>query len=1345
MHTPERPNADQFLARLRDDFANLAETLGAGTWDPPALRERLEQIRVARESALLNGFSGLAETISEIADACEACSEPEALHPSSVSVVVDAITGAETVVEAMSLGDLTKSLRPETIDALRALRPASPGFAEPSEPAIRFRRVDQSTNESESDAAPNADAPMEAQHEPAPEATLGPVERDDDPACAVEDASADMQQERATPESEHAEDPADSIDEPTSHDTETTDNPAGETPDFAQGDVPENLSVSDRSGSDTSEPAPTALDEAEAFGSSTFDDAESGAGIEDAPRDPALTEPAAAAPDASEDAPETGEVSLAGEPLAAAVDPDDDPAPSTDPVLDAIPAWPDLETDNASDEAAVHTSEDPVETEDSALTPEAAALEPESSGEPLPERSGGTEDPSNATDTAFLETDDAAETITPSDAAEPDALAGTSDDGELSASEATGDVDDADHAVMLDGGEDLGFTSDAEATDDLNGDFDTAAETEAQAAFEGTVGESPAEHTTAPEDEALADLQTDAEPDHSEGMAEAHDADHSEVTLTTDQATTPILGQPTESESDSSEVSVTSPSAGEIPADDEADAEFSEASIASDDSTLASPPSFQDTSESDAATATDSADDEEPDPAHTQSTVETDDSTLKSPPTFQDPTVLDAMPETDAPGADEPDPAHAETSVASDDSTLMSPPTFRPNMSEAASPTPGAQPDPNQPLDPTGGALDPNQPLDPTGGALDPNQPLDPTGGALDPNQPLDPTGGVNVDSAAVVGDEETESWGSSAIIIEEDRAELLQFMVTDVRASVAELEPILAEAYEFTSRQDAADRIVSLADDMSKVSEFFEFKSFETIVNIMREIGSALGTVGDAQLDEVCLRLRALGSLLDQYCSGLEVGMELSWPFKTFRRRIDLLLSGQTLHPDLVAWHRGDPERVLELDRVVDGVEELPNPPSETAGEGSASAAVPATARQAETKPAESKAPSVRVTQDSIGELFDIVRQLVLNKNQIESIALDARTGGLSREKAEPLTLRAAEFSRLVEQLQVSLSKTCVQPISMVLDRYERMIRDVAQLKDKKVDLQILGGDTRVDKFLLDEIADPLGRLLRYIVSRSIEPTAEREAAGKPGEGLLRVEAQDHESHITINISHDGEAPDADAILDEARGFDNAPADLEAMDARELVLLPLCQWYENSETAGVTEAFAAHNGSITLSTVNGVTTYQIVLPVSGAVLGVMNVRVGSGIYAIPVRSIEEIINLSDYPIQSVKGAPVLRVRDRVYPMIRCAQRFEDNGESDPGVAVIVSSDKKSVALGVDRVIGHQEIVIEPVGLDQDQLGPFLGGAIRSDGSVCLVVDVRRLIGDSGEQDETPALAEASA
>jgi chemotaxis protein histidine kinase CheA len=678
-----------------------------------------------------------------------------------------------------------------------------------------------------------------------------------------------------------------------------------------------------------------------------------------------------------------------------------------------------------------------------------------------------------------------------------------------------------------------------------------------------------------------------------------------------------------------------------------------------------------------------------------------------------------------------------------DPNTPLDPTGGTPDPNTPLDPT-GGMPDPNTPLDPTGGMPDPNTPLDPTGGMPDPNTPLDPTGGMPDPNTPLDPTGGAMVGAAGAADDDETESWGSTPIIIDPDRAELLQFMVTDVRTSATELEPILAEAYEFTSRQEAADRVVELANEMGKISEFFEFRSFETIIGIMREIGESLGSVEDAQLDEICIRLRALGSLLDQYCSGLEVGMELSWPFNTFRRRVGLLLSGQSLHPDLVAWHRGDPERVLELDRIVDGVEELPNPPSEVA-DGSAPAAAPSSAggasQSAETKPADSKVPSVRVTQDSIEELFDIVRQLVLNKNQIESLAFDARVSGLSREKAEPLSLRAAEFSRLVERLQVSLSKTCVQPISVVLDRYERMVRDVAQLKEKVVDLEIVGAETRIDKFLLDQIADPIGRLLRDIASRSIETMAEREAAGKARSGRIRVEAADHESHITIDITHDGAAPDPAKILEEARALGTAPENLDELSPQEILLLPFRQWFETSETAGVAEAFAGHGGSVGVRTSDGETTYQIVLPVSGAVLGVMNVQVGSGIYAIPVRSIVEIISLNESTLQSVKGSPVLRVRDRVYPVITSAERFDESGESKAGVAVIVSSDKRSVALSVDRVIGHQEIVIEPIGLDRQQLGPFLGGAIRSDGSICLVVDVRRLI-ESDPRQVTEAAGE---
>ncbi len=620
--------------------------------------------------------------------------------------------------------------------------------------------------------------------------------------------------------------------------------------------------------------------------------------------------------------------------------------------------------------------------------------------------------------------------------------------------------------------------------------------------------------------------------------------------------------------------------------------------------------------------------------------------------------------------------------------------------------------------------LDPTEPVDPASWGLDPNRALDPTGGGqLDPNMALDPTGGGLDPAADLPGGSADESWGSQPILIDEDRAELLQFMVTDVRSSAAEIEPIVAEVYEFTSRQDAADRLVRLAIDMAKVSEFFNFRSFETILSLLRDVGGGLGLAGDAQLGELCLRVRAIGCLPDQYCSGLEVGMELSWPLATMRRRVELLLAGERLHPELVAWHRGDPERVLELDGVTEGVEPLPAPPSEV-DDGSAPAAAMV---HAEAKPAERAAASIRVTQASVDALFDIVRQLVLNKNQIEGIAASGQPGGLGRAEVELLSLRAAELSRLVKQLQETLNRTSVQPISIVLDRYQRMIHDVAQLKDKQVEFRVTGAEIELDKFALDAIADPLGRLLRDVVSNAIEPVAERAAAGKPARGLMRVDTENHESHITISIAHDGRPRDAEQIRREAAGCEGAPPDLDAMPGAAVRLLPLSAWFDSSETAGVMDTLTEQRASVSLHERDGMETITITLPIVGAVIGVMNVRVGEGTYAVPVTTIREIVNLASHPIQTVGGRPVLRIREMIYPVTRCGEHFGEPVDADPRFAIIVNADGRAAALGVDDVLGHQEIVIEPMGLREDQIGPFLGAAIRGNGRVCLVIDVRRL------------------
>lgn len=572
----------------------------------------------------------------------------------------------------------------------------------------------------------------------------------------------------------------------------------------------------------------------------------------------------------------------------------------------------------------------------------------------------------------------------------------------------------------------------------------------------------------------------------------------------------------------------------------------------------------------------------------------------------------------------------------------------------------------------------------------------------------------------------EAQDWGSQLIEFDEERAELLQFMVADVRNCVGEIEPIVAEARDYTSRQDAADRLVGLADQMSKMSEFFAFRSFEMILGVLREIGHGLGTVGDGQLDELCMRVRALGGLLDQYCSRLEVGMELTWPLDTMRRRIALLLEGRSLHPDLVAWHRSDPDRILELDGVMESIEALPSPETEHVSAASATVAN----ASADTRAPDSAAASIRISRPSFEAMFDIARQLVLNKNQIEGVAEALMPDGLSRAETEQLGLRVAELSRLVKRLQEVLNATSVQPLSAVLDRYKRMLLDVAHIKDKEIDFRVEGADIAIDKFVLDAIADPIGRLLRDIVSRSIETTQERSDAGKPEAGLVRIEAEDHQSHITISILHDGRPRDVELIRTEAAGSDTAPAEIDQLSDDEVKLLPLASWYPTGDTTGVMEAFLSQRASIRVHSRDGLEATTIVLPLAGAVIGAMTVRVGSGVYAIPVRAIKEIVAVAANAVQSLGGEPVIRLRESIYPLARCGEIFGDSTRHEPRFAVIADADGTSAALGVDQVLGHQEIVIEPLGLPDDATGPFLGAAIRGDGDVCLVIDVRRLLSE---------------
>lgn len=521
----------------------------------------------------------------------------------------------------------------------------------------------------------------------------------------------------------------------------------------------------------------------------------------------------------------------------------------------------------------------------------------------------------------------------------------------------------------------------------------------------------------------------------------------------------------------------------------------------------------------------------------------------------------------------------------------------------------------------------------------------------------------------------------------------------------------------------------------MSKVNEFFELKSFRLLLELLGEIGSRLGSVGDAQLDEICIRVRAIASLLDQYCSGLEVGMELSWPLSTLRRRVALLLEGRCLHPDLVVWHRGDPERLLELDCVTEGIETLPTPPNEVAQPGDAAPATAPLERTSNASADERKAvPSVRVTRPAVEQMLDLVRQLVLNKNQVESLVHSVRSGSATKDTGEALNLRAAEYARLVEQLRFALTAARVQPAAIVFDRYERMVREVAQLGEKELDLVIRGADTRVDKFVLDAVADPLGRILRSTASHAIETPEERTAAGKPRRATMRIDARDHASHVSISITHDGRrngTTDSETDTDDET-TQGTPPDASQNDAS-------AQFIEDADTVGVLDALGEQGAHISVRTEGDWHTIRIALPVEGAVLGVMHVLIGGSSYAIPIGDIKEIVSVQTATLQSIEARPVLRVRDDIYSLVDCAARFGEGRCNDPGVAVVVAEEDRAIALRVDRVVGYQEVVIEPFGLDRNEHGPFLGATIKNDGAVGLVIDVARLLSIESKSHRSPA------
>jgi len=392
----------------------------------------------------------------------------------------------------------------------------------------------------------------------------------------------------------------------------------------------------------------------------------------------------------------------------------------------------------------------------------------------------------------------------------------------------------------------------------------------------------------------------------------------------------------------------------------------------------------------------------------------------------------------------------------------------------------------------------------------------------------------------------------------------------------------------------------------------------------------------------------------------------------------------------------------------------------------------------------------TVRVDAARLDSLLNLVGELLIDQTRLSQLAGQLRAQGAEASLVEGLSTTACHVGRIVSEMQAEVMKARMQPIDSVFSRLPRMVRDLAQKLGREVEFQVSGGETELDRSVIELIGDPLIHLLRNCVDHGLEGPEEREAAGKPRQGRIWLRARHQESHILIEVGDDGRGIDAGAVKNSAlrKGLitEEAAARLADHEAVQLIFLSGA-----STAATVTDVSGRGVGmdivKDCLSRVGGLvevestpgsgTRFTLRLPLTLAIIRALLVRVASSVYAIPLASIVEIMRPSPGSVHRVDHGEVLVHREATLPLIRLRALLHQDDADDgreqarAGCAVVVGVAEKRAALVVEGLLGEQEIVIKPLGRLVGRLPGISGATILGDGRIALIVDAGGLMDEA--------------
>ena len=406
----------------------------------------------------------------------------------------------------------------------------------------------------------------------------------------------------------------------------------------------------------------------------------------------------------------------------------------------------------------------------------------------------------------------------------------------------------------------------------------------------------------------------------------------------------------------------------------------------------------------------------------------------------------------------------------------------------------------------------------------------------------------------------------------------------------------------------------------------------------------------------------------------------------------------------------------------------------SEAAGKKKAEAAKSADAKAGNAAPR--TAQSIRVNVDLLEDLMNMVSELVLTRNQLLQMvrALD------DSEFAVPLQ----RLSQCTTELQEGVMKTRMQPIGNAWAKLPRIVRDLTLELDKKIELDMKGEDTELDRQVLEMIKDPLTHMVRNSADHGIETPAQRLAAGKPETGTIHLNAFHEGGHIIIEISDDGRGLPVAKL--KAKALEKGLAsetELEEMTDNQIQRLIFHAGFSTAKEVtsvsgrGVGMDVVRSNiekigGAIDMQSTEGKgTTFRIKIPLTLAIVSALIVQARTERFAIPQINVLELVRSSkesEHKIERIKDTPVLRLRNRLLPLVYLNEVLEfehREDEEDRSEQFIVVTQVGAFIFGivVDQVFDTEEIVVKPVAPILKDISVYSGNTILGDGSVIMILD----------------------